>query len=106
MKPYWIFLLCLLNFACAKPKCTASLATYKIQVNQALGDKTIDKQVYDDQQRRIGEIEKTCAAGDDQAALSSLFDAAIALNLGADDTYARSLNNGSAPSEQRATSQK
>lgn len=117
MKPCCVLLLCLFAFAC-KPhsmsgsaaaggsKCAASLALYKTQVDSALAEKTIDQPVYDNQQRHIAKVEKICAAGDEQAALTLLLDAAIALNVGADDAYARSLNKGSDPAVPRGASEK
>ena len=78
--------------AIAQRQCAANLAMYRNQVAKALADNTIDQPVYDDQARRIASVEKICATGDSEAANVMLLDAAIALNFGADDAYARSLN--------------
>ncbi|KWF29486.1 hypothetical protein WL84_09100 [Burkholderia cenocepacia] len=104
MKLYCALLLCLFTFACkptAGSKCTKSLTLYKTQVDTALAEKTIDQPVYDGQQRYIAKAEKICVSGDDEAAVTVLFDAAMALNVGADDTYARTLNKKEEPAEAR-----
>ncbi|KVL22216.1 hypothetical protein WS95_08505 [Burkholderia sp. MSMB1826] len=108
MKLCCALLLCLATFACkpAGSKCAASLALYRTQVNGALADKTIDQPVYDDQQRYIAKAEKICASGDDEAAVTALFDAAMALNVGADDAYARSLKKEGDPAAARVESKR
>ncbi|HIE4198209.1 MULTISPECIES: hypothetical protein [Burkholderia] len=109
MKLYCALLLCLFTFACkptAGSKCTKSLTLYKTQVDTALAEETIDQPVYDGQQRYIAKAEKICASGDDEAAVTALFDAAMALNVGADDTYARSLKKEGDPGAARVESER
>ncbi|RQS04903.1 hypothetical protein [Burkholderia sp. Bp8998] len=64
-------------------------------MDQALADKTIDQPVYDNQQRYI---EKICATGDEQTAMASLFDAAIARTAGrTTPMHARSIREATRP---------
>jgi len=106
MKFYWAVAACLLGTACTKTDCAANLMTYKKQVDQALSDKIIDQHAYDDQQRRIGKIDMICAQGNDQTANNLLLDAAITLNIGADDSHARSSQRESDPTGSRGEREK
>ncbi len=106
MKLYWAVAACLLGTACTKTDCAANLTVYKKQVDQALSDKIIDGPAYDDQQRRIGKIDMICAQGNDQTAISLLLDAAIALNIGADDAHARASQSESDPTGSRGEREK